>query len=1146
MVLSISFPTIAAVTIPGENDRIGWSADGNLADEDDWAATALALAVFAKMDWQDKLVHFDYNNRLDRSHEWKEAENYESVIGGARRFRFNEEFFFDDQRELEAAIEHAKEEINKSHEGSKFWYVQAGPFEVAYQALLRADPEKRQYCILVSHAPINEKADKWKLEDGSASHGKDDCVALGAGYFFTTMQGKDRFGGRSFKRWDLVEWMKNSSCEEYQWVHSRFMETAKHKDGGLDASDGGMAFVLATGDLDGNFSPKLRDFLGTSWAKSVNESREVSLIVDSKDAVANAEASKWAMDQLRETLKIKGVRSNVYSKLEDAAAADLCVLVSGSTNKMALELLEKQSLTIPETSEALGLVQGEIDSHSVLLACGHDPRGLVYALLELADRMNCGANPVEALKVPEPVIEKPAVKVRSIYRTFTSEVEDKAWYNDRLFWKNYLTELATQRVNRFSLSLGMGYNTPRGVTDSYFLIAYPFLVDVPGYDVYAVGLPDKERDSNLEMLKFISDEAAKRGIEFQLALWSHGKDWENSEAANYLYHGLTDENHAKYCRDGLEMILKACPSITGITFRVHYESGIPKGSEDFWKVLFQAFPKAGRPVWIDMHGKHITQGQITAALATGMPVSVSPKYWGEHQGLAYHQADIRSREKGRVEFVEPASGVFLDSRTYTRYGYGDLLPEDREWEVLHRIWPGTQRLLLSGDPALAAGYGNVSGFSGSLGVERLDPLTFKGRRGSGYPGGRCAYVDKSLEPQWDFQKFLYSYRIWGRLVYNPDTDPEVWQRFLRKEFQEAAEAVEIALANSSRVLNLITTAHSPSADCKVYWPEIYNNQPIVEQESITDPPYRDTDMPPVFGNVSPLDPQLFSKMNEYAAALLEDVNLAKYSPLEVAHWLDDMADISSLNLAKAESLVNDKTNVEFRRLQADVKIQCGIARFFAEKMRSAVLWHLYEGSGDINSLSKAIGKYTAAREIWAVMAEEAKSIYVSDISFGELVPLRGHWADRIPAMDEDIANMKEVLANANAKGISADKTEMISEAIRTVDTPPQRLIANCSHTPADLFKPGEPMKIEMSLEEGKATEVNLYYRHVNQAVNWQVIRMKKKGKNYQAVIPDQYTETRYPMEYYFAIDMGKAGIAIYPGLDENLANMPYYVVRQKR
>jgi hypothetical protein len=264
--------SLSATPLHGENDRIGWSSDGNRVDPDDWAATALALCIFAKMGWQDKLVHFDYNNRLDKTYEWKEAENYESTIGGAKRFKFNEEVFFDDQRELEAAIESAKNEINKSHEGSKFWYVQAGPFEVAYQALLRADPEKRQYCILVSHSEINEQADKWKIKDGSPSHGKDDCVALGAKYFFTENQGKEKFGAKTFLRWDLVEWMKNSPCEEYRWVHSRFLATAKHKENGLDASDGGMAFVLATGDPDGNFYPKLRDFLGAGWAVSTTAS----------------------------------------------------------------------------------------------------------------------------------------------------------------------------------------------------------------------------------------------------------------------------------------------------------------------------------------------------------------------------------------------------------------------------------------------------------------------------------------------------------------------------------------------------------------------------------------------------------------------------------------------------------------------------------------------------------------------------------------------------------------------------------------------------------------------------------------------------------------------------------------------------------
>ena len=53
----------------------------------------------------------------------------------------------------------------------------------------------------------------------------------------------------------------------------------------------------------------------------------------------------------------------------------------------------------------------------------------------------------------------------------------------------------------------------------------------------------------------------------------------------------------------------------------------------------------------------------------------------------------------------------------------------------------------------------------------MEPLTFKGREGSGQPGGRCAYADATLTPKYDWQKFEYYYRVWGRKLYNPEADP---------------------------------------------------------------------------------------------------------------------------------------------------------------------------------------------------------------------------------------------------------------------------------------------------------------------------------------------------------------------------------------
>ena len=149
----------------------------------------------------------------------------------------------------------------------------------------------------------------------------------------------------------------------------------------------------------------------------------------------------------------------------------------------------------------------------MLLACGYDSLGLVYSLLDLADRVRNGAGSA-ALQVRKPIAEQPANTIRSVTRLFVSDVEDKPWFNDREMWPRYLTMLASQRFNRFNLSFGIGYDFLRNVTDAYLLFSYPFLLSVPGYNVRAAGLPDSERDRNLEMLKFISEQTVARGMQF--------------------------------------------------------------------------------------------------------------------------------------------------------------------------------------------------------------------------------------------------------------------------------------------------------------------------------------------------------------------------------------------------------------------------------------------------------------------------------------------------------------------------------------------------------------------------------------------------------------------------------------------------------
>src|SRR4029078_8051047 len=103
-------------------------------------------------------------------------------------------------------------------------------------------------------------------------------------------------------------------------------------------------------------------------------------------------------------------------------------------------------------------------------------------------------------------------------------------------------------------------------------------------------------------------------------------------------------------------------------------------------------------------------------------------------------------------------------------------------------------------------------------------------------------------------------------------------------------------------------------------------------------PYTDTPSPKIFGMVSPMDPELFSSINNYAAELLKGEKSYKYSPVEVATWLEEQAATAEKHLAQANAKSSNKTKASYRRMETDVKVQIGLGRFFANKFRAAVLF----------------------------------------------------------------------------------------------------------------------------------------------------------------------------------------------------------------
>ena len=893
--------------------------------------------------------------------------------------------------------------------------------------------------------------------------------------------------------------------------------------------------------------------MGLSPSAFAAAGRPIGILVDSSDPTASGAPVIRAAGKLRAALIAKGSSCEIIHSADQVSGFALCIVVTGAESSLAKSLPTSSPLT---GADSLRIAPGEVGQTPAIFVSGTNTRGFVYSLLELEERVRFNPDPRTALHLTETIEEQPANEVRSVGRYFCSELQDKSWYYDKDFWRGYLDALVTSRFNRFNFGYGLEYDFPRGVTSDYFHFVYPYLVDVPGYkDVRVMQLasPDgtrlatpvpisqEEKAKNFEMLRFIAAETGARGLHFQLGIWTHAYQWTDSPNAYHSIEGLTPETHAAYCRDALAIILKECPEIQGLTLRVHGESGIPEGSYPFWKTLFEAIAGCGRQVEIDMHAKGVNQIMIDMAVATGMPVKLGAKYSAEHQSLGYNQTDIRALEIPHPISDKEAALFSLSSgtRSFTRYGYADFLHQDSKYKLLFRLWPGTQRHLLSADPEMAAAYSRTSHFCGAVGLDLMEPLTFKGREGSGVPGGRLAYADPSLNPKADWQKFEYYYRVWGRKLYNPDAEPETWGRYLRAEFGSASVSIETSLANASRLLPLVTSSHLSSASNHDFWPEIQTNMPIVLGSEPS--PYGDTPTPKCFGTVSPLDPQIFSTVVEYSGELLASRPGAKYSPIEVAQWLEDFAGVSEKALASARKSVRSRTSPEFRRVEADIVIQTGVGMFFASKLRSAVLYEIFLQTGSPEAGNIALTYYKKARETWSQMAMRANSIYLPNVSYGDVPKRKGHWSDRLQAIDIDVAAMQSKLQSAPAP---ASPAQDAAKAIRAACGKPARPVVDCAHTAPDSFHPGQPLPLSLAISSAtsRPTSVRLFYRHVDQAERWLSVEMQANGRAFSSSIPGNYTQSTYPLQYYFELEHGSAAASLFPAFNATLSNQPYYAI----
>lgn len=281
LIISVVANGVNAQSWDYNNNRIAISFDGNSApdhqykwpigDPDDWGATAASLAIIAKLQLQDKLVHCSYNNFIDApSGPDGENQNKISCDGGIIRWQFDASRFFDVTTQLEEAKTNLAEEMVKSTANDPLYFLHAGLSEFLYQVVEEAIEmdglESLQYVKLVSHSGFNENETR---RDRHRTWG-DVQELCGNRIQYHKIKDQNACGvrdvlwcsGKDFSPWF---WMRDHQDESIQWLYSR---AQAHDTGKADISDAGMLFWLLTGDENGS-PEKFKKFLGDGIPNSI-------------------------------------------------------------------------------------------------------------------------------------------------------------------------------------------------------------------------------------------------------------------------------------------------------------------------------------------------------------------------------------------------------------------------------------------------------------------------------------------------------------------------------------------------------------------------------------------------------------------------------------------------------------------------------------------------------------------------------------------------------------------------------------------------------------------------------------------------------------------------------------------------------------
>lgn len=592
-----------------------------------------------------------------------------------------------------------------------------------------------------------------------------------------------------------------------------------------------------------------------------------------------------------------------------------------------------------------------IPEGKVITVYGGDNRGLIYGTLALAEMLRNGT-PIEAIQAStqRPNLEFRGIKFNLPWETYRpSSALDQHYktVQDVAYWEAFLDMMVENRFNVVSL---------------WNMNPYTYMVNPRNFPE-ASPWSKKEFKKWQHLYREIFRMAKERGLDTYIVHWSIFVSQEFAEAHNvatenfyphYFVPGDTSELVRRYLRESVKQTLEEYPNLDGIGIS-HGEgmAGMSPLERQEWMddVLIAGMLEVDRPVKL-IHRVPFSSGKSSDP---GVSVNVEQvtrkgmeQLGDRFEGPIWTEMKFNWSHGHSTPKLEKVHGGKLGD-TYFK-------PKPENYKVTWQVRNEDFFALRWGVPDFIrkhieynGGHDYVGGYF--IGSETYIPAL-----------DYFTAVKDPVDWKWAFERQWLFYKLWGRLLYDPETPDAIFQAEYNYRYGKKADNLLRAMTLSSATQLRLASLYDSKWDFTIYSEGFLALQGEYTKYISVDQLINQETMASEYVSVS-----------DYVQTMLDKGSYSKgqITPLV----LIDMLEHDNKEALRLVSGVDVSGNASLMYEVADVKTWANLGLHLAEKLKGAVALQTYRLSGGEENKVQAIDHLQKALDYWDEVIKITRPIY---------------------------------------------------------------------------------------------------------------------------------------------------------------------------